>query len=51
MSAPDLEVRCALLLYEFKSSGSAEVIHECRGTFLRPESQLLAAPFGHAWPS
>jgi hypothetical protein len=34
MSAPDLEVRCALLLCEFKSSGSAEVIHECRGDIL-----------------
>ena len=34
MSAPDLEVRCALLLCEFKSSGSAEVIHECREDIL-----------------
>jgi hypothetical protein len=34
MSAPDQEVRCALLLCEFKSSGSAEVIHECRGDIL-----------------
>ena len=42
MRARDLEVTRALLPCEFKSSGSAEVSHECRETSLRPESELLA---------